>query len=473
MESVKGPLAIEWGDSKIPIYGRIGLLNGRAGGSILKLGHKPVDARTHCGARVVWRVGYDLFREVRHLLTKGQPASQASMPALDLHIAFLRHMLRESEVPFVEIPPRPEGYEYTCCLTHDVDFFGIRRHKLDRTLAGFAVRASLGTLVDLVRQRRPIGDAARNFMALVALPFVHLGVMADFWRPFDDYAQLEEGSRSTFFLVPFKGRPGMAPDGTVDVHRAVPYGVDEIRKELGKAAARGSELAVHGIDAWQDADAGRSERAQLTHASGKAATGVRMHWLYFTEQSPQYLEAAGFDYDSTWGYNDAVGYRAGTSQVFRFPQTERLLELPLSIMDTALFYSGRMDLSPEEAFQRCREVVDNARRFGGALVVNWHDRSLAPERLWGDFYRGLLQEIGRQGPVWYATAERTVDWFRWRRSIRFANDGAQSRVVTLTASTSRPDVPAAVAQIHRPAGRSDVRVEEHRFDGRKAIRLEL
>ena len=29
------------------------------------------------------------------------------------------------------------------------------------------------------------------------------------------------------------------------------------------------------------------------------------------------LDEAGFEYDSTVGYNDAVGYRAGTSQVFR------------------------------------------------------------------------------------------------------------------------------------------------------------
>ena len=40
--------------------------------------------------RVLVRVGYDLFGEIGTLLTAGQPAANAGMPALELHIAFLR-----------------------------------------------------------------------------------------------------------------------------------------------------------------------------------------------------------------------------------------------------------------------------------------------------------------------------------------------------------------------------------------------
>src|SRR6266571_4047294 len=39
------------------------------------------------GDRVQARIGYDLFIEVRTLLTVGQPPVNASMPALELHIA--------------------------------------------------------------------------------------------------------------------------------------------------------------------------------------------------------------------------------------------------------------------------------------------------------------------------------------------------------------------------------------------------
>jgi hypothetical protein len=354
VEQVSGPAEIGWGCSTLPIYGQLALFEAGTDAGVLTSAGKTVDYRHRSGSRVVWRIGYDLFGEVRHLLTEGQPVSHATTPTLELHIALLRHVLLESGIPFVEIPPRPHGYDFICCLTHDVDFFGIRRHKFDRTLAGFVVRALVGSLTDLVRGRRPPADAAQNWLAVLSLPFVFLGLVPDFWRPFDDYAEVENGRRSTFFLVPFKGRPGASPDGSVDATRAVPYQVSEIRAELRTAAGRGAELAVHGINAWRDAAAGVAEMRELTSLTGQRTAGVRMHWLYFGADSPRQLETAGFAYDSTCGYNDAVGYRAGTSQAFRLPGTENLMELPLSIMDSALFYPRQMGLAHQDEREAIR-----------------------------------------------------------------------------------------------------------------------
>ncbi len=109
-----------------------------------------------------------------------------------------------------------------------------------------------------------------------------------------------------------------------------------------------------------------------------------MHWLYYDQQSPSALETAGAAYDSTIGYNETVGYRAGTTQVYKPLDVSRLLELPLHVMDTALFYPSYLGLSPQEARALLGRMVDNAVHFGGCLTINWHDRSLAPERLWGE-----------------------------------------------------------------------------------------
>src|SRR6185436_11097222 len=219
LDQRQGPVDLAWEESTFPVYGRLAAFDAGTAAHTLRSGQEAVDYRDRVGTCRVWRIGYDLFEEIRHLLTNGQPSRQAPTPTIELHIALLRHVLLESGVPFVEIPPRPDGYDFICCLTHDVDFFGIRRHKFDRTLAGFVGRASLKTLADLVRGRRPLGQAARNWVALLSLPLVFLKLVPDFWRPFDDYARVEEGSRSTFFLVPFKGLPGIAPDGTVDSAR--------------------------------------------------------------------------------------------------------------------------------------------------------------------------------------------------------------------------------------------------------------
>ena len=468
---VKGPIDVKWGDFEFPIFGPAACFD-VAKSHALTFAAQALDYERSVGSTKIRRIGYDIFQEVRFLLREGQPAACAATPTLELHIAFLRHVLVESGVSFIEVPPRPDGADFTCCLTHDVDFFGIRRHKLDRTLAGFTARASLGSLVDLLRGRRSLSEVRRNLMALVSLPLVFLGLLPDFWQPFEDYSKVEESSRSTFFLVPFKGRPGLPLNGKVQSSRAVAYQVSEIAEELTRAASRGAELAVHGIDAWRDSAAGKVEKSALTSVTGQQGAGVRMHWLYFGEGSARRLEDAGFAYDSTWGYNDAVGYRAGTSQVFRLPGSDNLLELPLSIMDTALFYRGQMDLTSEDALERCSRIVGNARRFGGTIVINWHDRSLAPERLWGRPYQALVEEIGRGDRVWFATASEAVAWFRWRRSIQF-NREPGSNAVTLVASGGRPDVPAAIVHVHHQAEAAGDRTETRRFDGHSAVFVEL
>ena len=464
-----GTLDIDWNGWSLPVYGGLATFDADADASAPRFGERPVSYSGEVGGRRIRRIGYDLFAEVRRLLTDGQPVSRALSPTLELHVEMMRRALVDSGVSFVEVAPRPLGYDFICCLTHDVDFFGVRRHKFDRTLAGFVFRASIGSLLDVFRGRRVVADAFRNWVALLSLPFVFLGLVQDFWHPFDDYARIEKGRRSTYFLVPFKGVPGVAPGGSVEESRAVPYDISDIGDELGRAAAH-TEFAVHGIEAWRDADAGQAEMRRLTARTGSDRAGVRMHWLYFDRESPRRLEAAGFDYDSTCGYNDAVGFRAGTSQVFRLPNTEDLMELPLSIMDTALFFPRRMNLDPEDAAEQCRHIIAAARRFGGTVVINWHDRSLAPERLLGRFYRQLLQEVSAGDRAWFAAAGEAVDWFRWRRSIRFV-ESSDGRTVSVLAGGPSSQVPAGVVYAHRAAGRGKPTAQP--FDGRGALEVSL
>jgi hypothetical protein len=464
------PIEIEWEESKFPVYGRVAHFGPNVSNYVLKAQDTALDYKNDIDGRIIRRIGYNLFDEVRYLLTEGQSATHALTPTLEWHIALLRYFLVESKVSFVEIPPFPAGYQFICCLTHDVDFFGIRRHKFDRTLLGFIYRASVGTLIDVLRGRRSLAEFARNWQALSSLPFVFLGLMPDFWRPFEDYAKVENRKHSTFFLVPFQGRPGVAPDGTLATWRATRYGISDIHDEVKKAGDCGSELAVHGIDAWQDAETGRLEMQQLTFLTGKNTAGVRMHWLYFSRDTPSRLEEAGFDYDSTFGYNEAVGYKAGTSQVFRPIGCKNLMELPMSIMDSALFTTGRMNLGRRQALELCGRIVDNAKRFGGTLVINWHDRSLAPERLWGKFYKELIDEIKKDNRVWFATAREAVDWFRWRRSIKF-HEQESSSVVKIVFEPHSVNL-GAVLRIHRQS-LSGVETYEKVLDRTTQVDLEV
>jgi len=444
---------LEQTGERFPIYGNCLNFPAAAPGQLKTSdGGWAVVRKDSDGQRTV-RVGYELFQEVRHLLTQGQPRANAAIPTLDLHIAQVREWMVQSGARFVEIPPVPAGYDLVACLTHDVDHPEIRRHQFDHTAFGFLQRALVGSVIQFFQGRLAFRGLLKNWWAALKLPFVYLGWADDFWRQMGRYLELEKGFGSTFFVVPVKHQPGRAVNRQHSARRATQYEAADIAGDLRKVVAAGGEIGLHGIDAWLDASSGRTEAARVADAAGQAGAGVRMHWLCFDENSPKVLEAAGFSYDSTVGYNECAGYRAGTLQVYQPAGVERLLELPLHIMDTALFYPGYMNLSPSAAAGVVSGFVQAARRFGGVLTVNWHDRSLAPERLWGEFYRGLLAQLRREN-AWCPTAEQAVSWFRQRRALMieaFPEAGLKVRV-RIKSAAGQKNLPGVRVRFYNSPG---------------------
>jgi hypothetical protein len=442
---------LSYGSSQIPIYGRSITFLERGTGELRdEYSGQSVMQVEQWKGRTLARVGYDLFGEVRALLTVGQPTVNAGIPALDLHIAVLRDLIIACGVPLVEIPPVPDGYRFIACLTHDIDHPSIRRHKLDHTILGFLYRALIGSLIGVLRGRRSVRCLFRNWLAALKLPLVYLGLAKDFWSEFDRYPKLEKGLRSSFFVIPVKDYPGRVALGLAPMRRASRYGARDIVDQIQALKSAGCEIGLHGIDAWLDSSKGREELEQIRGITGMQDIGVRMHWLYQNEQSPLTLEKAGADYDSTVGYNDTVGYRAGTTQSYKPLETVRLLELPLNIMDTALFYPAHLDLSPGEARKRVGSIIENAVRFGGSVTVNWHDRSIAPERLWNEFYLDLVDELKERG-AWFSTAHQAVSWFRRRRSAVFETVSGDSGSLRVKIGVDGDEeLPKLRLRVHRP-----------------------
>ena len=226
-------------------------------------GHDPIQAKTRfslareveVGGQFFVRVGYNLFSEVRHLLCNGQPVQFASVPSIEIHITILRDLLVEYQIAFDEVPPVPVGYNFIVCLTHDVDHFAIRNHKCDHTILGFLYRASLGSLVELFQGRKSPRQVARNWLAVLSLPLVYLGIVPDFWSKLERYLELDPAS--TFFIIPKKGEAGLTPTGECHSRRAARYDVSQLQRSIGEILGRRGEVAAHGIDAWRDISEGK------------------------------------------------------------------------------------------------------------------------------------------------------------------------------------------------------------------------
>jgi hypothetical protein len=447
---------LEWRNSKFPVYGDAAVL--QTGGQPLlrvKETRDVVGTEVRSGECRTVRIGFDLFWEVAFLLVQGQPPGNAHIPTLDTHIALLRAIMIGAGVPFVEVPPVRPGYDFMVCLTHDVDFVGIRDHKFDHTMWGFLYRSSVGSLVRAMKGSLSWSKCLECWKAALSLPLVHLRLRDDFWLEFERYVEIEKDFGSTFFFIPFKDVAGTLGTVSAPKRRAAKYDVAVIGKQVLGLLEEGCEVGLHGIDAWQHCENARVEAERLQQVTGQGPVGARMHWLYWSEGSAKSLEDAGFCYDSTFGYNDAVGFRAGTTQPFRPLGTESLLELPLNIQDSAMFYSDRMKLSESDALNICKSVIHSAVSFGGSLTVNWHTRSLSAERLWGDFYARMLEEFQKYR-VWFGKAQEIVSWFRGRRALNFASVQFEGNTVRVTLNAGfEPSEGPFVVRLYHPSVASE------------------
>lgn len=409
---------LDAGSIRLPIYGDVLTFEPDDAQACLSVGGRTAGFWKILGNQRYLRAGYDLFREVAHLLSLGQPVQHARIPTLDLHIDALRGWILQAGHALVEVSPMPAGSSFIVCLTHDIDFIGIRRHRFDHTMWGFLFRATLGAALRFLRGRITLGRLVRGWAAALSLPLVQIGWRKDFWLPFEWYLEVEKNLPATYYLIPFKDRAG---DKVLSEHperRATTYDVSDLPEWIHRLMEAGCEIGVHGIDAWHSVERGREELRRITSLSEQAEAGIRMHWLLADASTISALDEAGYSYDTTAGYNETPGYRAGTGQVYQPTGARQLLELPMHIQDGALFFPQRLDLPEPEAWGLCAEFINHAETHGGTLTVLWHDRSHGPERFWGEFYMRLVARLKALN-VWFGTAGRVVNWFRARRAIIF------------------------------------------------------
>lgn len=116
--------------------------------------------------------------------------------------------------------------------------------------------------------------------------------------------------------------------------------------------------------------------------------GGRNHYLQFDLlKTPKSLSSAGLSYDSSMGFNFSNGFRVGTS----FPyQWESIIEMPLHIMDTSLWYECETN---QERFNRITEIQQRVKNNGGLLMLNWHLQYVNQEKFSERFklFKGILE----------------------------------------------------------------------------------
>jgi hypothetical protein len=187
-------------------------------------------------------------------------------------------------------------------------------------------------------------------------------------------------------------------------HQTFRYQLDraQVRGLLLRIRQRGFETALHGgWSSFRSAERLTAQRRRLESLAAQRSPVTRQHWLRFEiDKTWDAQERAGFTVDSSLGFNDRPGFRAGTCLPFHpggpdgRPRT--LLELPLVLMDSQLFDEQQLDLPA--AARLAQEAVEQVRRVRGLLTLNWHPHTLCRDDFPGrrELFEELLGVLSRQ-----------------------------------------------------------------------------
>ena len=301
--------------------------------------------------------------------------------------------------------PRWGGARFAVALTHDVD----SPWKWTRTgLKGAAARAKS----DLVHGR--VRSGLRELRGLAGAPLHKASGTDPFWsfdRILDD--ERRSGASSTFFLMAEHAHELDGP-AAEQYERLRPRLVETLQDA-------GAEVGLHGSYSAADDPARLSSEKKILEQLAGSVRGQRYHFLRLDpHRNLAQLEAAGFAYDSSLGFSDALGFRAGIAHPFRPWDFDReaprdLLEVPLAAMDVTLSAERYLGLSTSEADERLRALLDWAAENGGGFAVLWHseqyDSALLPG--WDRLYKRLIEEVQQRGGVCLqagALAEEARAW---------------------------------------------------------------
>lgn len=283
----------------------------------------------------------------------------------------------------------PDGKRFAICLTHDVD-----------NLYPSLIHIGLSSLcsVKTFRFRRMKEQLIWKFGKRQLSPYNNFSQIMEIERQF--------GAKSTFYF--------MATDRDILRSR---YRIDELGDELKSIVENGWEVGLHtGYYSFDNLESIIYEKQRLEQTVGREIVGSRNHYLRFkTPDSWQLLSKAGFKYDTTFGYNDAIGFRNGMCHPFRPFDLNReriidIVEIPLNVMDGALFEA--MKLGYDGALAHVKRIIDAVERRNGVITLLWHSHIFGcPFRdRWAELYKTIL-EYCRGKNAWMTSADEICQWF--------------------------------------------------------------
>jgi hypothetical protein len=203
---------------------------------------------------------------------------------------------------------------------------------------------------------------------------------------FDFYMDVCEqaGVKAAFYFIPSSKEP---TNGCYKIRDK------KIVNLLHKIDAHKHEIGIHGsYQTYQDQEKILQQKILFEETLKKLGInqkikGNRQHYLRWDSAvTPDYLDAAGFEYDTSGSYADRPGFRFGTSKEFSMwgwrSQTKlKLKQRPLIVMECSVISDTYMGLGyGEEAKVLMMQLKRASQALGGNFVLLWHNSELQAEK---------------------------------------------------------------------------------------------
>lgn len=273
-------------------------------------------------------------------------------------------------------------------LSHDIDQLGIP----------FAMRSGLG---HLLLRGAPM-ECARDFLSLASpIEPAYLHLVRIICR-----ISMERGFRSALY---WKASPAGPFDTGYDLRNS------KIARVIDWARTHDVEMGVHpGYETFLSRLNLKQEVDRCRNVFGQQKIGGRQHFLRWCPDTWADWESCGLAYDSTVGFADHAGFRAGTCIPYRpwlwkQGRPADLLEVPLVVMDGTLVDYMKLDL--EQSAEVVRELLKRCAVVGGVFSLLWHNTSLLPP--FTRYYRPILDMLSG------------VDNYDWESDWRQQDEGDQ------------------------------------------------
>lgn len=268
---------------------------------------------------------------------------------------------------------KPQPGHFSLQLSHDIDHVSLSFKKRIHLLAGDIFQRH-DPLLSLHTLRYTLFHPWLN-------PFIEgLHLLADLSSKY----QLN----SIFFFM--ASEPGRYDSG-------YNIGAPEIRKELNQLVAQGYSIGLHpSFRTLEDPQQVAVQKSRLEQQLGDSVTVVRQHYLRIDVlRTWSIWEEAGFKIDSSLGFTDMAGFRAGTCWPFSLydinqDRVTTLQEQPLVLMERTLLRAGSLS----DVYGRILELAQRCQAVEGNFTLLWHNSSLWHIfRKWLRLYQRILPEL--------------------------------------------------------------------------------